>query len=43
LYQIGLEERMLIQEFGDEYLEYRKHTEKLIPKPKKQNSAFFVL
>jgi len=31
LYRIGVEERMLIQEFGNEYLEYKKHTKKLIP------------
>jgi protein-S-isoprenylcysteine O-methyltransferase Ste14 len=31
LYRIRVEERMLIQEFGEEYLEYKKHTKKLIP------------
>jgi protein-S-isoprenylcysteine O-methyltransferase Ste14 len=31
LYRITIEEKMLIQEFGNEYLEYRKHTKKLIP------------
>jgi protein-S-isoprenylcysteine O-methyltransferase Ste14 len=31
LYRIEVEEKMLIQEFGNEYLEYRKHTKKLIP------------
>jgi protein-S-isoprenylcysteine O-methyltransferase Ste14 len=31
LYRIEIEEKMLIQEFGNEYLEYRKHTKKLIP------------
>jgi protein-S-isoprenylcysteine O-methyltransferase Ste14 len=30
LYRIGAEERMLTHEFGDEYLEYTKHTKKLI-------------
>ena len=31
LYKIRLEEELLIREFGDEYIEYRKHTKKLIP------------
>jgi protein-S-isoprenylcysteine O-methyltransferase Ste14 len=31
LYRIEVEEKMLIQEFGNEYLEYKKHTKKLIP------------
>ena len=31
LYRIGIEEKMLIQEFGNEYSEYRKNTKKLIP------------
>jgi len=31
LYRIGIEEKMLIQEFGNEYIEYRKSTKKLIP------------
>jgi protein-S-isoprenylcysteine O-methyltransferase Ste14 len=31
LFRINLEERFLVEEFGEEYLEYRKHTYKLIP------------
>jgi len=31
LYRIGIEERMLIQKFGDEYRDYMKRTKKLIP------------
>ncbi|MFB0561122.1 MAG: isoprenylcysteine carboxylmethyltransferase family protein [Candidatus Lokiarchaeia archaeon] len=31
MYRIGVEEKMLIEEFGDEYLEYSKVTWKLIP------------
>jgi protein-S-isoprenylcysteine O-methyltransferase Ste14 len=31
LYRIEIEERMLIQEFGNDYLEYKKRTRKLIP------------
>ena len=31
LYRIGVEEKMLIEEFGDEYLEYTKDTWKLFP------------
>ncbi|SEM97851.1 Protein-S-isoprenylcysteine O-methyltransferase Ste14 [Chryseobacterium taichungense] len=30
-YRITIEERTLIEQFGDEYLEYRKKTKKLIP------------
>ncbi len=30
-YRIGVEEKMLIEEFGDEYLEYTKATWKLLP------------
>jgi protein-S-isoprenylcysteine O-methyltransferase Ste14 len=30
-YRIGVEEKMLIEEFGDEYLEYTKATWKLFP------------
>ena len=30
-YRIGNEEKMLIQEYGDQYLEYMKTTPKLIP------------
>ena len=30
-YRIGVEEKMLIKEFGDEYLEYTKATWKLLP------------
>ncbi len=31
IYRIGVEEKMLIEEFGDEYLEYTKDTWKLLP------------
>ncbi len=31
IYRIGIEEKMLIEEFGDEYLEYTKDTWKLLP------------
>jgi protein-S-isoprenylcysteine O-methyltransferase Ste14 len=31
LYRITIEERMLIQKFGDEYRDYMKRTKKLIP------------
>jgi len=31
IYRIGVEEKMLIEEFGDEYLEYAKATWKLLP------------
>ncbi len=31
LYRIGIEEKMLIEKFGDEYREYMKKTKKLIP------------
>jgi len=31
LYRIDIEEKMLIQEFGKKYLEYKKNTKKLIP------------
>jgi protein-S-isoprenylcysteine O-methyltransferase Ste14 len=31
IYRIGVEEKMLFEEFGDEYLEYTKDTWKLIP------------
>lgn len=31
LFRIEIEERMLVQEFGREYEEYRKNTKKLIP------------
>jgi protein-S-isoprenylcysteine O-methyltransferase Ste14 len=31
LYRIGIEEKMLIEKFGDEYVEYMKKTKKLIP------------
>jgi len=31
LYRIGVEERILIERFGDEYREYMKKTKKLIP------------
>jgi protein-S-isoprenylcysteine O-methyltransferase Ste14 len=31
LYRIGIEEKMLLEEFGDEYREYMKNTWKLIP------------
>ena len=31
LYRIGIEEKMLIEKFGDEYLQYMKRTRKLIP------------
>jgi protein-S-isoprenylcysteine O-methyltransferase Ste14 len=31
LYRIRLEEELLIREFGEEYIEYRKHTKKLVP------------
>jgi protein-S-isoprenylcysteine O-methyltransferase Ste14 len=31
LYRIGIEEKILVQEFGNRYLEYQKYTKKLIP------------
>jgi protein-S-isoprenylcysteine O-methyltransferase Ste14 len=31
LYRIGIEEKMLIEKFGDEYLQYMKRTRKLTP------------
>lgn len=31
IYRIKVEERMLIEEFGGEYLEYMKRTKKLLP------------
>ena len=31
LYRIGIEEKMLIEKFGSEYMEYMKRTKKLIP------------
>jgi protein-S-isoprenylcysteine O-methyltransferase Ste14 len=31
IYRMGVEEEMLIEEYGDEYLEYMKATSKLIP------------
>ena len=31
LYRIKIEEKMLIEKFGDEYLEYMRHSKKLIP------------
>jgi protein-S-isoprenylcysteine O-methyltransferase Ste14 len=31
LYRIGIEEKMLIERFGNEYLEYMKKTKRLIP------------
>lgn len=31
LYRIKIEEKALTDQFGDEYLEYRRHTKKLIP------------
>lgn len=31
LYRTNFEEKMLIQKFGDEYLEYMKDTKKMIP------------
>lgn len=31
LYRIGIEEKMLLEEFGDQYKEYVKTTKKLIP------------
>jgi protein-S-isoprenylcysteine O-methyltransferase Ste14 len=31
IYRIGIEEKMLIEKFGDEYLQYMKRTKKLIP------------
>ena len=31
LYRIRLEEELLIREFGEKYIEYKKHTKKLIP------------
>jgi protein-S-isoprenylcysteine O-methyltransferase Ste14 len=31
IFRIGVEEKMLIEEFGDEYLEYTKATWKLVP------------
>lgn len=30
-YRIGLEERMLVEEFGEEYKQYKEHTWKLFP------------
>lgn len=32
IYRIRIEERMLVEEFGDEYREYMKKTKKMIPK-----------
>jgi protein-S-isoprenylcysteine O-methyltransferase Ste14 len=31
IYRIGVEERLMIQLFADEYLEYKKHTKALVP------------
>jgi protein-S-isoprenylcysteine O-methyltransferase Ste14 len=31
LYRMGVEEKMLSEEYGDEYLEYMKATWRLIP------------
>ncbi len=31
LYRLGIEERMLIEKFGDEYRQYKRKTKKLIP------------
>ena len=31
LYRIGIEEKMLIEKFGSEYIQYMKRTERLIP------------
>ena len=31
LFRIGIEERMLVEEFGAEYEEYMRRTKKLIP------------
>jgi len=31
LFRIGIEERMLVEEFGVEYEEYMKRTRKLVP------------
>jgi protein-S-isoprenylcysteine O-methyltransferase Ste14 len=31
LYRINVEERMLVERFGDEYLKYVKHSKRLIP------------
>jgi protein-S-isoprenylcysteine O-methyltransferase Ste14 len=31
LFRIGIEERMLVEEFGVEYEEYMRRTKKLIP------------
>ena len=31
IYRMGVEEKMLVEEYGDEYLEYMKETRKLIP------------
>jgi protein-S-isoprenylcysteine O-methyltransferase Ste14 len=31
IYRIRIEEKMLIEKFGDEYLQYMKRTKKLIP------------
>jgi protein-S-isoprenylcysteine O-methyltransferase Ste14 len=31
LYRIEIEEKMLLERFGDEYREYMKHTKKIIP------------
>ncbi len=31
LYRIKIEERMLIEEFGDQYIDYMKHTKKILP------------
>jgi len=31
IYRMGVEEKMLIEEYGDEYLEYMKATSKLFP------------
>ncbi|MBI4286501.1 MAG: isoprenylcysteine carboxylmethyltransferase family protein [Chloroflexi bacterium] len=31
LYRINIEEKMLIEKFGDEYLEYRRRSKRLVP------------
>jgi protein-S-isoprenylcysteine O-methyltransferase Ste14 len=30
-YRIGVEEKILVEQFGEEYLAYKKRTRKLIP------------
>jgi protein-S-isoprenylcysteine O-methyltransferase Ste14 len=31
LYRIGIEEKLLTEEFGEQYVDYKKHTKRLVP------------